>query len=219
MDIREEIKVHDEAVRRDDLRCGVVICGRCHGSPGEFRLHERRRRTFWVVVARLVEKMLTFLLRWKCPLCGGTFTEYPAFALRHKRYVSQEVFGRSGRYVQEDARTYEDAVQDRNMPVFHEGDFGKEGCRCLSAVTVWRWVGFTSGLKETFRKVLRMIRGKCSRCDLSRRVYPVPAWKYRSEVRRKVLEQCKRLFDAEAIYRRLFGVSNFPHFGIAGSSE
>jgi hypothetical protein len=83
---------------------------------------------------------------------------------------------------------------------------------------VWRWVGFAGGLQETFRKVIRMIRGKSSRCDLSRRVYPVPAWKYRSEWRRKVIEQCKRLFDAAAIYRRLFGFSIFPHFGIAASS-
>lgn len=217
MNIVEEIKAQRQAVLRGNVACGVSRCPLCGGDPGAFRLHERRRRSFWVVMERLVEKVLSLLARWKCPLCGGTFTEYPGFALPHKRYVRPEVEGRARGYVPDEDATYVEAAKDKGMSVCHPIDAGTQQERHLHASTVWRWVGFLGGLKATVRRAMALVRQRAPQSAVARSAYAVPARKYRSAARRRLLQRCLQLLALHDLVQRLFGVSIFPRSATAAS--
>jgi len=217
MSIVEQIGAHRQALLRGEVTCGVRRCPLCHGDPGAFSLHERRRRGFWVVVERVVEKVVSLLARWKCPLCRGTFTEYPAFARPHKRYVASEIEGRSRNYMADEDATYQKAARDKAMAVCHpiESTTGRESHLCAS--TVWRWVGFLGKLKEAVRRAVRWVRQRDCRSAFPRSAYPVPARKYRSQARRQVLGRCLQLLALQDFLRRRFAVSIFPRSAIAAS--
>ena len=207
--ILEEIQSYTRAVEKNEVQCDLPCCPRCR-EPASFKLHERRRRTYLVVVERLVKTVLSLLTRWKCERCGETFTLYPAFALPRKRYVRQEVFCRAGRYVEGDHESYRKAVKVDGMGVFHEGQGEEIDERALAHTTLYRWLGLFSSLESTCREALRLLREKAPACDVFRKILPIAPWKYRSEERRGVLGDCRRLLVAEVEYRRLFGISIFP---------
>jgi len=217
MSIVDRIEAHRQEVLRGKLTCGVARCPLCDGDPGTFSLHERRRRGFWVVLERLIQKLVSLLPRWKCPLCRGTFTEYPDFALPHKRYVAPEIQQRSHVYVGQEDATYAKAAQDKEMAVCHEGDEGQSQGQCLSASTVWRWVGFLGALKATVRRAARLVRQRVPRLGLARTVYAVAARKYRSPARRQIVQRCLQLLALGDLLDRLFGVGIFPRSATAAS--
>ncbi len=215
MNSEEEIKAHTEAVCQGKLSCHSKVCPNCDGSPESFRLHERKPRSFFFVVDRLVRKMLSFLLRWKCPLCNTTFTEYPEFALPFKRYVKEEVLERSRAYVEEERASYKSGVEVQGMGIFYEGEGETIDDRRLSPSTLWRWVGLVGAMKGTLQKSLRLIRQKDPSCGMFREPHPVPCGKYRSKPRQSILQTCRRLFRAEEEFQRLFQTPIFLHFATA----
>lgn len=48
-------------------------------TEGPFRMHDCRRRTFRLVLGRLVQGVRSWILRWRCLGCGKRFTDYPPF--------------------------------------------------------------------------------------------------------------------------------------------
>jgi hypothetical protein len=96
-------------------------CPHCQERPDRFRLHDRRGRTFLVVVERVVQRVRSFLARWKCSLCRRTFTMYPPFALPWKRYVREFLFDCVGKYLERDELSYRRAVEVGGMAVFYGG--------------------------------------------------------------------------------------------------
>lgn len=208
--IREEIQAYARAVWNKEVRCDLERCPRCRRGTEEFCLHDRRERTFLIVIERLVEKVVSALTRWRCRLCKQTFTLYPAFALPRKRYVRQKVFDLAQRYVDDEHQSYRKAVKVSGMPVFYESRHGAIDDRVLSHSTLYRWMGLFSSLSRTRLEVLRRIRGKSPTSEVLRKAVQVPPWKYRSPRRKRVLQNCLRLLRAEQEYRSLFGVSVFP---------
>jgi hypothetical protein len=101
---------------------------------------------------------------------------YPDFALPHKRYVRQDVFALSGRYLSDDAVSYSKAVRVNGMPVCYDDPDG----HILWPSTVHRWIGFLGDLKHTLRQAWQLIRAKSPTCDAFRRIVSIPCWKYRS---------------------------------------
>jgi len=206
------IAAHTLAVERGEVQCTVACCPRCSGQPGSFKLHATRKRQFLVIVNRLVHRVLSALTRWKCPLCGKTFTQYPEFALPHKRYVGPDVCRLSERYVTDDGVSYRRGVQVERMAVCYGGGDGQSiDDRVLWPSTLHRWVGFVGGLKDTLRCAWQLIRGKSATCDVFRKMLPVPCWKYRSAQRREVLQTCGRVLRTDRAFRIHFGVSFFTH--------
>lgn len=180
-------------------------------------MKEARARRFWIVVERVVRKVLCWLARWKCPLCAKSFTEYPAFALPYKRYAREEILNRSGRYVEEDKTTCLVAAQDRGMVVCHAIESERKPERHLAASTVWRWAGWMGSLKKTLRSAMDLIRQKSSTHRIFRACHAgVALSKYRSRQRRLTLERCREMLSVERVYRSFFGVSSFPRFATAG---
>jgi len=209
--ILSEMESYSSAVEKRSITCSVETCLRCGKQAGDFRLHDRRQRTFLVVVARLVKKVMVWLARWKCLLCGATFTLLPPFALPFKRYVTETVTRLSESYLEKDELTYRKAVLDDGMPVFHESkEAGAIDERSLRHSTLYRWLALFGALERTRREALRLVRQKSSSSGVFRKILPIPPWKYRTEERRKVLAHARQLLVAEAEYRALFDTSIFP---------
>jgi len=175
-----------------------------------------------VVVGRLIVKVISMLVRMKCSLCGKTFTEYPPFALPYKRFVSQEIMERSLCYLQDDTMTYERAACEQDtsgtnerspprqpMPVFHQD---QDEARRFAPSTVARWITTLGSLKNTLQAAMNLLLEKGS--DIHRQAFDLPARKYRSHERKRLLQDCLMLFHTEARYRVLFGCSIFPELAI-----
>jgi len=209
--IEEAIQAYTRAVEKGEVRCDVEVCLRCGKRPGIFKLKDRRTRSFCFIFERSVRKLQSFLCRWKCALCRKTFTLYPPFALPRKRYVLEDVLNTSRRYVEKEALSYRKVVKVRGMPVFH-GSEDADDLRVFSHSTPHRWLGFLATLVTTTREALRLVRQKSPSSGVFRKIEPIAPWKYRSDDRRRVLQDARRLLVAEAEYRVLFGVSVFPRF-------
>jgi len=175
-----------------------------------------------VIVGRLIVKVLSMLVRMKCSLCGKTFTQYPPFALPYKRFVSQEIMERSLRYLQDDTMSYERAACELDpgqtngrspprqpMPICHK-DAGQG--RQLAASTVARWITTLGRLQKTLQAAMNLLLEKDA--DIHRQSLDVAAHKYRSQERKCLLQDCLRLFHADARYRILFTRSIFPELAI-----
>jgi hypothetical protein len=221
MDASEKIKDNKNAILRGEQTPHGQTCRNCGAVVEKYKLHSFRERTFLVVVTVVatisrssVRKVLGALGVWKCPECGKAFTDYPDFALPYRRYIIREILKRShDAYLETPDATYEDASKSRGMATLHEGPEGESGRR-LSPSTVWRWLGFLGGLKETLRHSLQMIRGRDSESDLHRQTLFVPERKYRSQERRRTLQTAWRLCLADGAFRKYWGISIFHDFAI-----
>ena len=187
-----------------------------------FKRHDVRQRRFLVIVERLIVEVLSFLVRMKCSRCGKTFTQYPPFALPYKRYVSQEIMERSLCYLQDDTMTYEWAAREQDtrdinerspprqpMPICDQ-DPGK--ARQLAPSTVYRWITTLGNLDKTLQAAISLLLEKGD--DIHRQVVDVAAHKYRSQQRKILLQDCLRLFHADARYQILFERPIFPELAI-----
>lgn len=199
-----------------DVRSGVVlciykVCPCCCGEPDCFKVHDRPERWFWAVVEEVVEKVLGLVIQWKCPLCLRTFRQLPGWAEPYKRYVTKTGADLAEKYVQEDKATYRSVAGQAHgdEPGFEEG-------RELSPTTVWRFVGAFGQRAETLAKASSLIRQKDPSCPIFRELVDVPKRKHRSEARRGVLLQAKKLFRTALVYLQVLGVPLFHEFGTAG---
>ncbi len=210
--IEQDIQAYTEKVEARRIECSLSICPRCSATHVEFKLHDVRERTFLYVAERLVKTLISLLPRWKCILCRKTFTDYPPFAVRYKRYVKQVVIESCGSYLEDESATYKDGVCKHGLPIFHDCDEEDPDDRVLAPSTLHRWVTWFGGLNETLRKALGLLDKLDS--GILRKVFPVPSRKYRSPPRRTLLEDGRKLFAAEVEYRSFFGVSIFPRLAM-----
>jgi hypothetical protein len=78
MCVEQEIKTHTRRVESGELVFYGQACPGCGGQEG-FRLHDRRRRTYRIVVQGCVKLLCSWILRWRCLACGKRFTDCPPF--------------------------------------------------------------------------------------------------------------------------------------------
>ena len=223
--IEQEIQAYAEKILNGQIPCNMKTCPNCRLSPDCFNLHDVRERTFLVVVQRLVRTVLSLLVRWKCPLCGKTFTDYPSFALPYKRYVRQTVMDAVRRCLENDRMSYRQGVckQDTidwnvdpakpSLPVYYEGKGRTIDERALAHSTLHHWITTLGSFKQTVRTTLSLLIARGS--DVHRKARPIPARKYRSQARRTLLQDSLLLFNAEDEFRFLFGISIFPQLATA----
>ena len=157
-------------------------------------------------------------VRFRCPHCGKTFTEYPPFAWPHKRFVQQDVLAKACKYLQDDPdqpTTYRTAVRERRLPLGYR-QHGPQG-RQLSHSTVWRWLSWLGSWRELVQTATGLILEKDPSADVHRQDFPIARQKVRSEARRETLQQAARLFHVAEIFSHVLGVSLFTHLGTAGA--
>ena len=195
------------------------ICPRCMKSPEYYKYYDCRIRFYLFIVGNLVRRLQSYLLRWKCPLCGKPFTNYPDFAVPYKRYVAGDVQRLSSTYVERPSETYQGAVLTKEGGLCY--DWGKHVSEeiQLNKATIWRWVGWLGSRAEAFRAELETILKKAS-CHIGLKSYvSIPKRKYRSQKRKRLLEQAWLLLEGNRILQEFFGRSIFPRLATPAAGK
>ena len=193
--------------------------------PPSFAKHDCARRKFRLRVydpsldEMLVEIVESWRVRFRCRHCLKTFTEYPPFALPHKRFIKQDVLAKAQKYLSAEKKpkcraTYREAVWEGRGPLSYAAD--QEGHQC-SHSTVWRWLSWLGSLNDLRERATQLIFQKDPQAHLHWEPHPIAAHKVRSEDRRKTLGQAFMMLDVVDAFSRLFGVSLFTHLGTAGA--
>ena len=95
----EDIKAYQEKVEKDKITPdNLPACPRCSVEPAFFKIHAYRERRFLIIVEMLIKAAYCSLVRFRCPGCGKTFTNYPDFAIPHKHYTRQNIMGFAANY-------------------------------------------------------------------------------------------------------------------------
>jgi hypothetical protein len=222
--VRREVKDYNDAVSNGSFVCQRDACPGCLGSP-DFARHDCARRQFRIRVFDLrldefvVEVVPSWRVRFRCRPCQKVFTEYPPFALPHKRFVKQDVLAKALNYLADQqpdgqAATYRESVRDKRVP---PGYANNNKGRQLSHVTLWRWLSWLGSLKNLVQRATQLVLQKDPQADLHRKSCPVAHGKTRSPQRRQTLEQATMTLHAADAFPRYFGVSLFTHLGTAGA--
>lgn len=144
--IEELIGKHTDSILSASIQSPQRSCPHCFEISDTFKLHESRKRGFRFIVGGFVRIIISLLVRWKCPICGRTFTAYPDFALPYKRYVLMDIEGLSEDYL-ENEKTYQQTVSCEGEAIGYEERDGKIDERQLSASTPFKMAWF-SGWNE-----------------------------------------------------------------------
>jgi len=189
----EEIKAYQEKVEKGKITSdGLGPCPRCNLEPRHFKIHAFRERHFLIIVKMLVEAVYATLVRFKCTGCGKTFTFYPDFAIPHKHYTRQTVVKFSGTYVEDDQKTYKDAVMTIDgVPVC-----SVKG-RPLAPATIYRWISTLAGIFTAYQEAKKKPLHKKAPSRLLKT--QIPKKKYRTLARKAVLLRCRNLLGLSPI--------------------
>ncbi len=193
--------------------------------PASFAKHDCARRKFRLRVYDatldeiVVEIVDSWRARFRCRHCLKVFTEYPPFALPHKRFVKQDVLAKAVEYLSAEKTpkcraTYREAVLERRVPLSYAAD--QEGHQ-VSHSSVWRWLSWLGSLKDIRERAMQLIFQKDPQADLHWKPHPIAAHKVRSEARRKMLEQAAMTLDMVNVFYHLFAINPFTHLETAGA--
>ena len=187
--------------------------------PPSFAKHDCARRKFRLRVYDptldeiVVEVLESWRVRFRCRHCRKTFTEYPPFALPHKRFVKQDVLAKALKYLSAEKKpkcraTYREAVWEGRGPLSYAAD--QEGHH-FSHSTLWRWLSWLGSLNDLRERATQLIFQKDPQANLHWKPHPIADYKVRSEGRRRTLEQAAMMLDVVETFSLLFGVSLFTH--------
>jgi len=203
----EAIKAHQRKVEKDKITPdNLPSCPRCSVESQFFKIHAYRERRFLIIIEMLIKAAYCSLVRFKCPGCGKTFTNYPDFAIPHKHYTRPSITGFSASYVESENMTYQKAVMvDSSVPGYPQND------ATLAPSTIHRWITTLGSFTQTCRTALILLLQEnpvSSICrDLARLI--IPQRKYKTNQRKKLLIGCRQLVIIEAFFQATFKTSIF----------
>ena len=202
-----DIKAHQRKVEKDKITpYNLPPCPRCRVESEFFKIHAYRERRFLIIIEMLIKAAYCSLVRFKCPGCNKTFTDYPDFAIPHKHYTRPSITGFSASYLQSDDMTYQQAVMvDNGTPGYPQND------ATLDPSTIHRWITTLGRFTHTCRTALILLLQEnpvSSICrDLARLI--IPQRKYKTNQRKKLLIGCRQLVIIEAFFQATFKTSIF----------
>jgi len=206
-----DIKAHQKKVEKDKITPdNLTPCPRCRVGSEFFKIHAYRERRFLIIIEMLIKAAYCSLVRFRCPGCGKTFTDYPDFAIPHKHYTRPSITGFSTSYVESENMTYQQAVMvDNSAPGYPESD--STDAPTLAPTTIHRWITTLGRFTQTCRKALILLLQEnpvSSICrDLARII--IPQRKYRTKQRKNLLIGCRQLMDIDAFFQVTFKTSIF----------
>ena len=209
----ETIKAYQQKVEKNKITPdNLPPCPRCRVDSSFFKIHAYRERRFLIIIEMFIKAAFCTLVRFRCPGCGKTLTDYPAFAIPHKHYTRQSIMGFSANYLESDDTTYQQAVMvDNSVPGYARDD------ATLSPSTIHRWVTSLGRFIKTCRTALLLMLQEnpvSSICrDLARLV--IPQRKYKTNQRRKQLFACRQLLIIETFFHATFKTSIFTKLAIS----
>jgi hypothetical protein len=199
----EKIKSHTQEVFLKKVVFNIEVCPKCNIAAPTFKLHERKKRKFYIIKEQIVTIVIGVLGRWKCIFCKKTFTYYPEWILPYKRYVTEYILSISEKYLILIKATY------RNIANFIGYEDGKKS---LSHSAIWYWLKFLGEQKKLLSKKLNLIRQKDSNEKIFREIDPIHQKKYCSKFRKEILQIGQRLLKTKYIYQKIFKTRFFPEF-------
>ena len=203
----EDIKAYQQKVEKDKITPdNLPPCPRCSVESMFFKIHAYRERRFLIIIEMLIKTAYCSLVRFKCPGCNKTFTDYPDFAIPHKHYTQPSITEFSASYVESEDMTYQQAViVDRNAPGYPQND------ATLAPSTIHRWITTLGRFTQTCRTALMLLLQQnpvSSICrDLARLI--IPQRKYKTNHRKKQLVGCRQLVIIDAFFQAAFKTSIF----------
>lgn len=165
-----------------------------------------------MIINQTVVSVKGLLLRWKCPGCNKTATDYPHFALPYKRYTVPTILAFSQAYVQDPFNSYRELVN--HCPLPYQCEPGSEAGRepMMEHSTIHRWIstlGSYSRLVQNATDLMVQADPVTSLCrDLAG--LTISPKKYMSSTRKQILLTCSQLVTLVPLYLAQFRVSIFP---------
>ncbi len=211
-EMERRIKEHSKNILFSTENMPEGPCEKCSKRPELFSLHERRSRCFRFIVDSLVQTLVSYLLRWKCPLCEGTFTVYPSFALPYKRYVRDDIERLSRKYLEEAEQAYRKVLIEGKAQIGYPMREGERKERYLDPSTIWRWVGFWGAMEKAKSRAVEFIKQKAPDWPILGKPLPIAPHRYRSEQRKRIIQRAQTLLRADPGLKDIYGYSNFPRF-------
>src|SRR5210317_2463022 len=191
----EDIKAYQQKVEKNKINPhGLGPCPRCNLESLFFKLHAYRERRFLVIVDMLVKAVYCTLVRFRCTDCGKTITSYPDFAIPHKHYTRQTIEGFSRAYVENDQKSYQDAVViDDAVP-----ERPVSG-QALAPSSVHRWIGTLAALIIAHQQALKKSLQQNPAAQLGSHLEPIqiPEKKYKTYNRKHCLLRCRWFFKIQ----------------------
>jgi len=152
------------------------------------------------------------LLRWKCPGCNKTATDYPDFALPYKRYTLPTLLAFSQAYVNEPDNSYRRLVNE--CPLLHQvepnSDDGREPM--MEHSTIHRWITTLGSYSRLVQNATDLMIQADPTSSLPRNLsgLKISPTKYMSFKRKQLLLTCFQLVTLVPLYLAQFQVSIFP---------
>ncbi len=151
-------------------------------------------------------------MRWKCPGCKKTATDYPHFALPYKRYTLPTLLAFSQAYVNAPFNSYRRLVDGCPLPYQVEPDSETGREPMMEHSTIHRWIttlGGYSCMVQNSTDLMVQANPTTSLCrDLAGlKISPL---KYISPKRKQILFTCSQLVTLVPLYLAQFRVSIFP---------
>jgi transposase len=212
----EDIKAHQQKVEKDKIiPDNLPACPRCSVESEFFKIHAYRERRFLIIIEMLIKAAFCTLVRFKCPGCGKTFTDYPDFAIPHKHYTRRTITGFCARYLEADDMTYQQAVMvDNSAPGYPESDSTE--APTLAPTTLHRWVTTLAGFTQSCRTALILLLQENPVSSICRQLarLVIPQRKYKTNQRKKKLISCRQLVGIESFFQLTFKTSIFTKLAI-----
>ena len=212
----EDIKAYQHKVEKDNIAPdNLPPCPRCRVESEFFKIHAYRERRFLIIIEMLIKAAYCSLVRFKCPGCNKTFTDYPDFAIPHKHYTRPSITGFSASYLQSDDMTYQQAVMvDNSAPGYPQSDSTE--APTLAPTTIHRWITTLGRFSQTCRSALILLLQQNPVSSICRELARIiiAAQKYKTKQRKKQLINCQQLMIIEAFFLAAFKTSIFTKLAI-----
>lgn len=191
----------------------------------QWHCHQQKMRWFLVVISCVVYPTHCVVFRWKCSLCGATFTNLPSICVGQKLYLRCEIESRSQSYLETPSMTYRQSVENDGREVaYHkeEKDIAttrstqeekeKEIHPVMAHTTVQRWISSIANVYEDVQPVVAKAVEIDVNGDLS--LILIAPNKYRSDERKRVLQCACFLLRA----KKLVQLKNPTRYAPRGAS-
>lgn len=208
----EDIKAYQQKVEKNKITPdNLPPCPRCRVESEFFKIHAYRERRFLIIIEMLVQAVYCSLVRFKCPGCKKTFTNYPDFAIPHKHFTRPSITAFCASYLESDDMTYQQAVMvDGSVPGYPQND------ATLAPSTIHRWITTLGRLTQTSRTALILLLQENPASSIYRNLAQVviAQRKYKTKKRKKQLINYRQLMIVEAFFQATFKTSIFTKLAI-----
>jgi hypothetical protein len=189
----EEIKAYQEKVEKSKITPDDLDpCPRCNLEPEHFKIHAYRERRFLIIIEMLLKAVYCTLVRFKCNGCGKTFAFYPDFAVPHKHYTRPTVVTFSSTYLEDDQKSYKDAIMTVDGVPTRLETGGQ-----LAPSTIHRWISTLAGIFTAYQEAKGKPFQKKACLRLCRT--QIPEKKYRTHTRKQVLLKCREFLGLNPV--------------------